>query len=69
MNINHMHVTWCDRDIGYAIIPKVSRDSGENFGIYGICTFFEGKSMIDRSIKPIMVVLACSIHVNHLHAA
>ena len=77
MNINHIHVTWCDRDIGYAIIPKISRDSGENFDIYGFCIFFEGKSMInylllllllDRSIKRIVVVLACSMHVNYAHA-
>ena len=35
MHVSHMHVTGCGRAIEYAKIPKILRDSGENFGIYG----------------------------------
>ena len=49
INISHMHVTWCDRNIGYAIFLQFLRYSGVFFGIYGFLKNFCRGKIDDRS--------------------
>ena len=47
MHVSCIVLIWYDNAIRCALIPKISRDSGENFCIYVfILAFFDGKSLM-----------------------